>query len=85
MGPKSAKMLQSIIADKIYIQILSCLGYIIRSLFLLEKPGKGGSSTRRHDEGLLYDNAALETTDTWLMDSWAHSLYFFSLLVSSTF
>jgi hypothetical protein len=41
---------------------------IYNCLFLLEKPEKGGSSTRRHDEGLLYDNAALEITDTWLMD-----------------
>ena len=56
-------MLQLIIySDFIVLGIYNCL-------FLLEKPGKGGSSTRRHDEGLLYDNAALETTDTWLMDS----------------
>ena len=48
----------------IFIYSVFIVLVIYNCLFLLEKPEKGGSSTRRHDEGLLYDNAALETTDT---------------------
>ena len=40
MGPKSAKRLQSIIADKMHIQILSCLGYII-AFFCWKSQEKG--------------------------------------------
>ena len=79
MGPNQLKCQNQLQVTKYSVFIV--LG-IYNCLFLLEKPEKGGSSTRRHDEGLLYDNAALENHGYLVNGLVGSQPYFFGLLVT---